>query len=313
MVKVGSGVITSRELIVDTLAVKRFYTSQDFASVGLRVDFDTDEGKLRLKIKEKDVLDKLIEDEIIRTLAQEKGIKVDQQDADREINRKINQLGNRQALEASLQKLYGWDVDEFRDKVVTGQMYLQKLSERYFEEHKSDNAAYEKIRQAKKELKADGSNLGEIAKKYSEGESAQNGGELGWFQEEQLVPEVADAVFLAKPGTITDVIQSSLGYHIVMVEEFREVENQAMSSNVLGNQGGKAKEVKIKQIFVKGGGFLDWLDEEKRKADVSVWMKDYVWDSGEGALKFRNQQLNAAEQRLRTQSDGDPSMQPLDF
>ncbi|MDD3607798.1 MAG: hypothetical protein PHQ20_03300, partial [Candidatus Moranbacteria bacterium] len=68
--------VTSKKLIKNVSAVRTFYESQDFASMGLRVDFGTEEGKLRLKIKEREVLDKLVENAIIWKIAQEKGISV---------------------------------------------------------------------------------------------------------------------------------------------------------------------------------------------------------------------------------------------
>ena len=40
---------------------RRFYESQDFSSVGLRVDFNTEDGQKRLRVKEKDILNKMIE------------------------------------------------------------------------------------------------------------------------------------------------------------------------------------------------------------------------------------------------------------
>lgn len=306
----GKQIITTRQLIKDTQALKTFYVSQEFAEAGMRVDFSTDEGKMRLKVKEKDILDKLVENKIVEKLAKERNIQVTENEAEREINKQISETGDRQSLQLNLQKLYGWDVDDFRDKVVVNQLYLQKLSAYYYKNQKQDQPGYDKIMQAKKELKSDGSNFAQVAEKYSEGDSAKNGGELGWFTYDQLVPEVAKTVFESKEGTLTDVIQSTLGYHIVVVEEFRQAnENSTSNNNVLENQSSKNKQVKIKQIFVNNGGFLDWLSQEKKKVPVSVWMKDYQWDANEAMIKFRDDSLNKAEQTLRAKSEGDPSMQ----
>jgi hypothetical protein len=76
LVKVGENgkLITSRELIENTEAVKQFYQSQDLASKGLRVDFSTSQGKLRLKIKEKDVLNKLVENIILEEVSNKNGV-----------------------------------------------------------------------------------------------------------------------------------------------------------------------------------------------------------------------------------------------
>ncbi|MBW2068528.1 MAG: SurA N-terminal domain-containing protein [Deltaproteobacteria bacterium] len=60
-----------------------------------------------------------------------------------------------------------------------------------------------------------------LAKKYSEGPSAKNGGDLGWFSEKDMVPEFSRAVFSLKPGEISDLVRSDYGFHIVKVEEVK--------------------------------------------------------------------------------------------
>ena len=64
-----------RTLQADLIAIRRFYENQDFSDIGMRVDFKTVDGQKRLKIKEKNRLNKLIEDEVIRQLAEKRGIK----------------------------------------------------------------------------------------------------------------------------------------------------------------------------------------------------------------------------------------------
>ena len=71
-----------------------------------------------------------------------------------------------------------------------------------------------------KELKADPSKFAEYAKKYSTDEgSAKQGGDLGFFAKERMVPEFANVAFEAKPNTVTDVVKTQYGYHIIMVTD----------------------------------------------------------------------------------------------
>ena len=71
-----------------------------------------------------------------------------------------------------------------------------------------------------KELQADKSKFAAYAKKYSEDEmSAQNGGDLGFFEKERMVPEFANYAFSAKPNTVSEPVQSQYGYHIIMVTD----------------------------------------------------------------------------------------------
>lgn len=294
-------IITSSELISNVEAVRKFYESQDYSKLGLRVDFSTDEGKKRLKIKEKDVFDKLIEDKIVEKLAKERGIVVTTADAQKSIEEKIAQSGDRRPLESDLDLLYGWSINEFRDKIVVYQMYIDKLFKWYAENTKQQKG-YKKIVKANEELKEDGSNFVDIAREFSEGESAKNDGEIGWFPREQLVKEVADVAFEMRQNEISDIIISPLGFHIVQVQEIRDKEEQKE------NDPGEMKEVKLRQIFVKGTSFLEWIGEEKKKAQVLVLMKDYRWDSGEGRVRFVDKSMERIEKKLRIQAEGDPSL-----
>ena len=60
----------------------------------------------------------------------------------------------------------------------------------------------------------------ELAKKYSDDKvSAANGGDLGFFPKEAMVKPFADAVFSLKPDTISEVVVSDFGNHIIIVKD----------------------------------------------------------------------------------------------
>ena len=54
-----------------------------------------------------------------------------------------------------------------------------------------------------------GADFAEFARIYSEDNSAQNGGDLGWFTRGQMVPEFDRQVFAMKPGDISKPIRTS--------------------------------------------------------------------------------------------------------
>jgi peptidyl-prolyl cis-trans isomerase D len=61
-----------------------------------------------------------------------------------------------------------------------------------------------------------GADFAELAKKNSEDEaSAKNGGDLDYFGRGRMVPEFDQAVFAMQPGTISDLVKTQYGYHII--------------------------------------------------------------------------------------------------
>ncbi len=67
-----------------------------------------------------------------------------------------------------------------------------------------------------------GASFEDIAKKYSDGPSASDGGALGSFKRGQLAKELEDKTFAMKAGDVTDVIRTKQGYVILKVVEHQE-------------------------------------------------------------------------------------------
>jgi peptidyl-prolyl cis-trans isomerase C len=64
-----------------------------------------------------------------------------------------------------------------------------------------------------------GANFAKLAQKYSTDSTGKDGGELGWFTQEQMVKPFADAAFALKPGTYTKTpVQTQFGWHIIYLE-----------------------------------------------------------------------------------------------
>lgn len=64
-----------------------------------------------------------------------------------------------------------------------------------------------------------GASFEDLARKYSDGPSAHDGGDLNYFKRGTLSKELEDKVFAMKAGEITDVIRTKQGFVILKVTE----------------------------------------------------------------------------------------------
>ncbi|OQA22976.1 MAG: Foldase protein PrsA precursor [Actinobacteria bacterium ADurb.Bin346] len=79
--------------------------------------------------------------------------------------------------------------------------------------------AKEKILSIQKQLK-DGADFAELAKKYSDDTaSAPNGGDIGFISRGQTVPEFEKAAFDLGVGQVSDIAETTFGYHIIKCVE----------------------------------------------------------------------------------------------
>lgn len=61
-----------------------------------------------------------------------------------------------------------------------------------------------------------------LAKEYSKDSSAQNGGDLGWFSPQTMVPEFSAAVVGLEKGKFTATpVQTQFGWHVIQLEDVR--------------------------------------------------------------------------------------------
>jgi peptidyl-prolyl cis-trans isomerase C len=91
------------------------------------------------------------------------------------------------------------------------------------------------------------------AKKYSECPTALEGGSLGTVKRGTLYPELDVELFSMKPGEVSDVIESEIGFHIIYCEKIH-----------------KAKVIPLSRVYEK---IRASLDDRKRRTCQKAWIK----------------------------------------
>ncbi len=75
-----------------------------------------------------------------------------------------------------------------------------------------------------------GADFAKLAEKDSIDPGAKNGGELGWFSQDEMVPAFATAAFALKPGQYTKTpVQTQFGWHVILCEGKRTAPTPALA------------------------------------------------------------------------------------
>jgi len=226
------------------------------------------------KNKQKDLLRDLIDQALLVERAKDMGISVETDVIKRldEI-RKQNTLGSMEELEKAVESQgLGWEdfKSQIRNTLLTQEVIRREVGshisiptdavKKYYDEHQKDFIRPEQIvlseiflstegkspeEMSSVEKKAEdlrnrvvkGEDFNEIAKHFSEGSTAKDGGELGTFEHGQLSKQLEDIVFKMDKGQMTDVIQTKTGFEVLKVEAHFEaglqpldkVENEIMN------------------------------------------------------------------------------------
>ncbi len=123
--------------------------------------------------------------------------------------------------ESELERFYRRHLDQFEIlERIKASHILIKVDEETDEKIREEKRAFaEKLLE---EAKA-GQDFAELARINSDDKaSAVNGGNLGYFTRGSMVKPFEEAAFSMNPGDISDLVETTFGYHIIKVEEYTE-------------------------------------------------------------------------------------------
>ena len=146
-------------------------------------------------------------------------------------------------------------------------------------------------------LKA-GEDFAAVAKEVSEDPgSAVQGGDLGWFQHGQMVPEFDKAAFALKTGEVSEPVKTQFGWHLILLEERKEagqkpldeVKDQIHQRLAQDEAAGKVQEaLEQVQLAVIGGKSLKEAGEPLKLEPKSTGLVDTTALSGMTGIKPEN-------------------------
>lgn len=228
-------------------------TQETYDSVANMLKMSTPDGKFDRKA----LLDDLILTELARQEANKAGL------AEREdIKNKVKDYTDKLLLGAWTQ-----------EKATSFKPTEDELKKAYEEKTSIDKFEYKarhilmKTKEEAEDIIKSLDNKGEfaeLAKKSSDGPSAAQGGDLGWFKGSTMVKPFAEAVAKMEPGTYTkEPVQSQFGWHVIKLEERRELKPPAFDE--LKPQ--LEREYQQKKM-------LAYMEELRSKADVKVMLPE---------------------------------------
>lgn len=236
-----------------------------------------------------DTLDLLITNKLVELEAEKAGIKIKDEEIQKEIDVMVESYGDEKSLKEQLEAS-GSSMDALKKDIV---VYLQtkKLVEpritvtddeisTYFEDNKDTFAQAEQVeashilvedeKTAKKVAKelAAGGDFAKLAAEYStDTETADNGGSLGYFGKGDMVEEFEDVAFDLDINKVSDPVKTEYGYHIIKVTGKKEAKKANLEDS---------KEVIIETLLSERlqEEYPVWLAEVKKDHDITNKLED---------------------------------------
>ena len=119
----------------------------------------------------------------------------------------------------------------------------------------------------------DGADFAALARAHSQGSGAGDGGDIGWLQPDSLPDSLARVAAVLDKGTISEPVRTSLGYHLVKVEDRQGGQRRAFT---------EVSERIREELYRKtlDERFAKWLKTDLRKKHrVEVKLDGYAFEA----------------------------------
>ena len=117
-----------------------------------------------------------------------------------------------------------------------------------------------------KERIDNGASFIELARLQSEDASASRGGDLGWLNPGDTVPEFERAMMALEPGQVSDPVQSPFGWHLIQVVERRSEDMSKERQRVLARQAIRSRKA--------DEAYQEWVRQQRDRAYVELHLEE---------------------------------------
>ena len=248
------------------------------------------------EILERQMLERLILDKAQLQMARETGIRVDELQVDRAVqriaeNNKLSLGEFRRALENDGVSFDAWRED-LRDQIILTRLREREVDDKiqvsdtevdlFLQEAKAlpterveynlahilvrvpDQASPERIEQSR--MRAEkvlaqaraGEDFSRLAASYSDAPDALQGGVLGWRTQDRLPELFAQTLLDLKPGAVSDIMRSPAGFHIVKLLERRGAGAESVS----------VEQTRLRHILIRTSENVSENEARRRLADI---------------------------------------------
>lgn len=233
------------------------------------------------------VLDTLISDQIVLQEMDKEKVTVTEEEVAEEMDAYMEQYGGEEAFKEVLDENgVSYDSIEHNIEIYLGSKKLitpgieitDDEMETYFEENKESFSQAEEIEASHilvededtaKEVKQkldDGDDFSELAASYSTDDSNKdNGGELGYFGEGEMVEAFEEVAFAMEVDEVSDPVKTDYGYHIIKVTDHKEAKEANLED---------AKE-EIKEMLIESKlstEYTEWLNEKYEEYEIKTYI-----------------------------------------
>jgi peptidyl-prolyl cis-trans isomerase SurA len=245
------------------------------------------------------VLNQMIEDRLVLQEAEEKEVRV----TDQEIQRKVDEFKRRFKTDEDFKRFLdgqGITMSKIREKyrdmlaiqkiqdfVVKSRVVVSPLEARSYYEKNSDKFSapesfsiysitirkddakdknkkvQAKTVKIRKQIVSGEINFAAAAQEYSEDTHADEGGDMGVMSRGEFIPHLEDAIFSLQEGEMTEVLESDIGYHIFLLKQINPAATRSFDESEESIEGYLYQQKSAEK-------FEEWMGRLRKDAYVSI-------------------------------------------